>query len=111
MSALFAALLIAQTSAPAPPVAEPTPEEVTVLAQRLKRFRAVMRKDKITGATRCVVKRESGDPALDKGVCDAMIACAPQISKESDIRPCMEPAMTRLVPKLTWVGKKAGRGE
>ncbi|MFD1788993.1 hypothetical protein ACFSC3_15615 [Sphingomonas floccifaciens] len=106
MIALLTALLLAQTAAPPPSVAEPTPEEVTVVAQRLKRFRAIMRKDKKTGVTQCVIKRQSGDPALDKGICDAMLACAPKIAKESDIRPCMAPAISALLPKAKWVGRR-----
>lgn len=102
------ALLLAQSTAPAPApaVVEPTPEEITIAAQRLKRFRAIMRKDKATGQMRCVVKRASGDPALDKGVCEAMLACAPKIQREADIQPCMAPAIAALLPGHKWVGRR-----
>ncbi len=106
---LVLAMLIAQASPPPAPVAEPVPDEVTVTAQRLKRFRAILRKDKATGQMRCHVRRASGDPALDQGVCDAMLACAPKITRESDIRPCMEPAMQQLIPKHTWTGRRTRR--
>lgn len=108
MTIFLASLLLAQSTT-APPPSGPDADEVTVLAQRLKRFRAVTRKDRKTGATICVVERESGDPALDKGVCDALLACARKITRESEIQPCMEPAMKALVPKLTWIGKRARR--
>lgn len=103
------ALLLAQSTAPAPSVVEPAPEEITIAAQRLKRFRAIMRKDKATGQMRCVVKRESGDPALDKGVCEAMLACAPTIQREADIQPCMAPAIAALLPGHKWVGRRTRR--
>lgn len=101
---LLIALLLTQVT---PPVAEPTPEEVTVAAQRLQRFRAVTRKDRKTGETRCVIKRQSGDPALDQGICDAMLACAPKVTQEADIQPCMAPAIAALLPGHKWIGRRA----
>ncbi|MBN2971606.1 hypothetical protein JW805_06205 [Roseomonas aeriglobus] len=100
------ALLLAQSTAPTSTVVEPAPEEITIAAQRLKRFRAIMRKDKATGQMRCIVKRASGDPALDKGVCEAMLACAPKIQREADIQPCMAPAIAALLPGHKWVGRR-----
>ncbi len=104
---IFAALLIVQATAPAPAVTEPTPEEITVAAERLKRFRAIMRKDRKSGEMRCVIKRQSGDPTLDKGICDAMLACAPKIENEADIQPCMAPAIAALLPGHKWVGRRS----
>lgn len=106
---ILATLLLAVQIA-APPAADPPSEdEVVVAAQRLKRFRAITKKDRKTGDTICVIRRESGDPALDRGICDAMLACAPKIKRASDIQPCMAPAMQALLPTHKWTGGRARR--
>ncbi|WP_294291556.1 hypothetical protein [uncultured Sphingomonas sp.] len=104
---ILVALLIVQTTAPAPAVTDPAPEEITVAAERLKRFRAIMRKDRKSGEMRCLIKRQSGDAALDKGICDAMLACAPKIEKDADIQPCMAPAISALLPRHKWIGRRS----
>ncbi len=102
---LLAAMLLSVQTAAEPPLSGA--DDIVVATERLKRFRAVMRKDRRTGEMRCIVKRRSGDPSLDAGICDAMLACSARITTERDIQPCMAPAMQALLPKSQWTGRKA----
>lgn len=106
---MIAALLIAVAglvgATPSPPVS--VPEAITVTGARLKRLRIVTKKDRRTGITRCVFKQRSGDPALDAGVCAAVLSCVTQVATAAEIRPCMDPAMRALVPKTPWHAQPA----
>jgi hypothetical protein len=96
---LFAALLLVQ-AAPPPPEAAPTAEEVVVTANRLRRLRMVTRRDKRTGAMRCVFKRSSGSAALDAEVCAAVLACHPKARTLAEMRACLAPVMDGIAARV-----------
>lgn len=70
-----------------PPLA---PDDIVVMAERMRRFRLVTRIDRKTGVRKCVFKRRSGDAEFDTLMCDALLACA----KTSTTRPQMEACLT-----------------
>ena len=70
---LFALALALQTAAPPP--AETVAEEVVVIGEKIKAWRATMRLSK-TGAE-CKVKVSTGDAAIDRIGCTAMERCWP----------------------------------
>ena len=96
MSFLIAALLASATqvmsadqafATPPPPVADPmTADEIVVTAQRLKKFRAVIRTERKTESPLCDIKRSSGDAAFDTRICTTMIACDGELKQSASIR-------------------------
>lgn len=82
-------------------MAAPTPRDEIVVtgqrAERLKRLRMTTRVDRKTGNTRCIYKRRSGDPELDKAVCDAVLACVPNVKTVEEMEACIAPTMDSLV--------------
>lgn len=86
---LILALLLLQ----APPqlqAAEPPPEEILVMGERLKRLRFSARVDK-RGVVRCKIKRSSGDAKVDAIACQAVEDCAPRNLRDAPaVQACME---------------------
>lgn len=108
---LLAALLAMQAAPPADPQGD-----IVVTGrrlQRLKRLNMTTRRDRGTGATRCVFKRRSGDPMLDEAVCNAVLACVPNVQTVDEMKACIAPTMDRLVaddvPWQTNAARKGGR--
>lgn len=101
---LLAMALMVQTVPPPTEVAE-----IVVTARRmeqLKRLRMTTKLDRATGVTRCIFKRRSGEPALDVTVCNAVLACVPQVETMDEMRGCIAPTMDALVAKnVPWSAK------
>jgi hypothetical protein len=75
----LAVFLAAQGTAAAP-VAEPTAEDIVVLAQKLKATRIVWKASDKSGAWKlstCKVKKSIGDKAVDAIACRALEQCLP----------------------------------
>ena len=75
----LAVFLAAQGTAAAP-VAEPTAEDIVVLAQKLKATRIVWKASDKSGAWKlstCKVKKSTGDKAIDAIACRAVELCLP----------------------------------
>lgn len=76
------------------------PDPIVVTGHRieqLKRLRMRTKIDRRSGATRCIFKRRSGDPALDAAVCNAVLACVPKVKTAEEMQLCVAPTMDRLV--------------
>jgi hypothetical protein len=107
---LLAVALAAQTVPPSTAA-----DDIVVTArrmERLKRLRMTTRLDRATGVTRCIFKRRSGDPALDAAVCNAVLACVPQVRTMAGMRGCVAPKMDALVARnVAWSARapKASR--
>lgn len=92
---LFALLVVAQVASP--PAVQ---DEIVVTArrmERLKRLRMTTKLDRMTGVTRCIFKRRSGDAALDDAVCEAVLACVPKVRAVQEMRACIAPTMDSMV--------------
>jgi hypothetical protein len=90
---LFLALALAVAAkADAPPPSSEA-EQIVITGQRMKRLRVETKTDRKTGVQRCVVKRTSGDPALDGAMCEAVLACAKTARKSAEMEGCMRPRM------------------
>ncbi len=77
------ALLLLQAPAAAP-------DDILVVAERLKRLRFSAAVDK-QGRVRCKVKRSSGDRMLDAVACDAVRDCAARrLSALPAVQACLE---------------------
>ncbi|WP_298317706.1 hypothetical protein [Reyranella sp.] len=78
---------------PAPPETgiAPSNDEIVVIGERMRRLKLVTKTDKKTGVKRCVFKRRSGDPALDRLFCNALLACAKTVTSEKQMTPCLAP--------------------
>lgn len=73
------------------PLQEPTPEEVVVTGSRLRRAQYGMSVNRITGAIRCRISQSSGDPAIDRAVCDIGRHCARTARRTREaIEACVE---------------------
>ncbi|WP_375428533.1 hypothetical protein [uncultured Sphingomonas sp.] len=92
------ALALAVQTAP-PPTAVDNIVVTGRRMERLKRLRMTTKLDRATGVTRCIFKRRSGDPALDAAVCDAVLACVPNVKTVEEMRGCIAPSMDALVAK------------
>jgi hypothetical protein len=89
MAMLLAAATLALQAEAAP--TRPSPEEIVVVGERLRRLKLETRTDRKTGLTRCVFKRRSGDPAFDALMCDAVLGCARTVTTRSQMESCIAP--------------------
>ena len=86
-------LMLFALSAPIP--APPLPDaDVVVVGRRIKQMRMVTRYDRKTGRMACVVRRSSGDAALDGAVCEAVLACTKTKVREAELLACLQPRMS-----------------
>jgi hypothetical protein len=69
----LAALALAQPAGP-PPL--PTEQEIVVTGRRMNQVQIAAGVNRMTGKTRCRVTVSSGDPAIDREMCDIARACA-----------------------------------
>ncbi|QJU60437.1 hypothetical protein HL653_03740 [Sphingomonas sp. AP4-R1] len=79
--------------APPPTYAPTSPaaDEIVVLGERMRRLKLATKTDRKTGATTCLFKRRSGDPAFDTLMCDALLACAKTVTTRSQMEACIGP--------------------
>jgi hypothetical protein len=68
-------------------------DEIVVIGERMRRIRVVTRRDRKTGRQRCIVRRSSGDDALDAAVCTATLACAETETTADGMAACMRTHM------------------
>ncbi len=73
---LLAVALVLQTAAPSP--ANPVAEEIVVIGEKMKTWRAAVRFGK--KGTECTVKVSTGDAAIDRIGCAAMEQCWPDVA-------------------------------
>jgi hypothetical protein len=71
-------------------------QEIVVTAERLKRIRVNIKRDRKTGIQRCVVRRTSGDPALDAAFCAAVLPCAKTASRSAEMEACLLPRLAEI---------------
>lgn len=88
---LVAVALLGQAVPPAPPA----DDEIVVTGERPRDFRIVTRRDWFIGARRCALKPPSGDPVFDASICEAYLACVPNIRTAKELEACLTPPMRR----------------
>ena len=93
--AMIAVLTVAPPTETAPPQ-----DEIVVVGARMKRLRVVTRQDRRTGTTRCIVRRSSGDAALDAAVCTATLTCAQTETREKGMIDCLNPRMSAIAQQF-----------
>lgn len=75
-----------------PPSGAATPREeaeVVVTGDRIRHLKLDVRADRKTGARTCLIKRASGDTALDAAVCAGATDCAQPGGRRSDLEACV----------------------
>ena len=81
--------------------APPAPDaDVVVVGRRIKHMRMITRYDRKTGTTACIVRRSSGDAALDDAVCEAVLACAKTSVREAEMLACLQPRMSVITDRF-----------
>lgn len=73
------------------------PDEVIVNGTRVRRLEIRVKTDRKTGVASCVLKRESGDPALDTALCREALACNIAPIKTRTLEACMSPRVGAVV--------------
>jgi len=92
-------LMLLALSAPIP--TPPAPDaDVVIVGRRIKHMRMITRYDRKTGATACIVRRSSGDAALDDAVCEAVLACAKTSVREAEMLACLQPRMSVITDRF-----------
>ncbi|HEX8512129.1 MAG TPA: hypothetical protein VF688_03390 [Allosphingosinicella sp.] len=81
MIALLA--LAALQTAPAPEL--PTDEEIVVTGRRMSQVQIAAGVNRMTGKTRCRVTVSSGDPAIDREICEIAKACGQVKPRNRDL--------------------------
>jgi hypothetical protein len=66
-------LLLAAHGASPPPL--PTEQEIVVTGRRMSQVQIAAGVNRMTGKTRCRITVSSGDPAIDREVCEIAKAC------------------------------------
>lgn len=81
--------------------AEPAPdEEIVVTAERARKMRYFVGVGRRGGPVVCKVRRSSGDPILDKRICEAVRSCVPpDVTEEQrdEVRACVLPLQADVV--------------
>lgn len=96
MAFLNAIAFLAALQADSAAVEPSTSEDIVVIGERLRRIRVAAKSDGKTGIRRCIVKRASGDPSLDRDFCDAVLICAESARKVADMRACIGPRVAEI---------------
>ncbi|MGN7159972.1 hypothetical protein [Sphingomonas sp. SAFR-052] len=89
MLAFLAALMLAQTASPTPS----PDDDIVVIGERLRKIRVTAKRDRRTGAKRCVLKGSTADPQLDTGICQTYLACLPTARTPEELEACMRPPL------------------
>lgn len=93
MIAFLATLTLAQTAS-----STPSPDdEIVVIGERLRNIRVTAKRNRRTGATRCVLKPSTGDPQLDTVICQTYLSCLPTARTPGELEACMHPPLEREV--------------
>ncbi|MFD1036627.1 hypothetical protein ACFQ15_18495 [Sphingomonas hankookensis] len=85
---LVAALVLMLQQAVAPPA--PPEDEITVIGRRIRDMRFAVKYDRRRRAYRCIVRRTSGDPALDTAMCDRGLRCTRGGTSVAQIEGCVK---------------------
>jgi hypothetical protein len=76
------AITLAQTAA-APPL--PTEEDIVVTGRRMNQVQIAAGINRMTGKTRCRVTVSSGDPMIDREMCEIAKACGQVKPRKRDV--------------------------
>ncbi len=101
---LAAALLLpahGQDTQPAPTTPPPSADEIVVIGERMRRLKLGTKTDRKTGATICVFRRRSGDPAFDAMMCEAVLTCAKTVKTPSQMESCLAPTIQAYARDMT----------
>ncbi len=82
IAALTLALGLAQASG-SPPL--PTEEDIVVTGRRMDRVQIAAGINRLTGKTRCRVTVSSGDPVIDREMCEIAKACGQVKPRKRDL--------------------------
>ncbi len=92
MLAAALALMLQQAAAPS----APPEDEITVIGRRMRAMRFVVKHDRRRGGYRCMVRRSSGDPALDTAICDIGLRCVRDVTAVSQVQGCVRTGLDAL---------------
>lgn len=94
----------AAISAPAPEA-----QELVIVAERIRRFRFKIRQAR-DGALTCLIKRKSGDPALDAVLCDEARICVGENNGAQPDLPAFEACLRQRFDKVRLTRAAARQG-
>ena len=93
---LVAALALAAAPEASPPL--PTEQEIVVTGRRMGRVQIAAGINRMTGKTRCRVTVSSGDPAIDREMCEIAKACGMvKPRKRAPIEACIRDRKERFL--------------
>jgi hypothetical protein len=102
---MISAAVVLMALQAAAPAQAPTPEEIVVTANRHSRVQYGMSVNRLTGATKCRISRSSGDPVVDRQVCEIPRSCARTSPKKRNaIEGCIEARKQQFV--VSYVPRK-----
>jgi hypothetical protein len=105
---LFAALALASPQV-APPAAPAVSDEVLVVGRKLQNTQGMIVTNVLTGNSKCKVDKSSGDPRVDKAVCDIAIACIRQKKEGEAFKGCVRDGRQRFLADLSRTLESAGQ--
>ncbi len=80
---MIAPLLLLATQGAAPPL--PSEQEIVVTGRRMNQVQIAAGINRMTGKTRCRVTVSSGDPAIDREMCEIAKACGQVKPRKRDV--------------------------
>jgi hypothetical protein len=93
---MIAALILVAIQSAAPEL--PTEQEIIVTGRRMNRVQIAASINRVTGKTRCRVTISSGDPAIDREMCEIANACAlVKPRKRAPIEACIRDRKERFL--------------
>ncbi len=90
-----------QDAQPAPTTPPPSADEIVVIGERMRRLKLGTKTDRKTGATICVFRRRSGDPAFDAMMCEAVLSCAKTVKTTAQMEACLGPTVQAYARDMT----------
>ena len=93
-------LVLSMLVASQPPVGAMTSEEIVVIGKKLARTEGEIRTNVLTGRSKCIVRKTSGDARVDTAVCDIAIGCLRARQDGPKFRPCVTEGRQRFLAGL-----------
>jgi hypothetical protein len=81
---MIAPLLLLAAQGASPP-ALPTEQEIVITGRRMRQVQIAAGINRMTGKTRCRVTVSSGDPAIDREMCEIAKACGQVKPRKRDV--------------------------
>ena len=98
MAFLLALFAIGEVIPPPQPYA--AEDEIVVIGKKLALTQGEIKTNVLTGKAKCTVSKTSGDPRVDKAVCDIATACLRARKDGPAFKPCVQEGRLRFLEGL-----------